>query len=77
MYNINGIRLVVERFWKLGRKDRLPKAKYFPQKMHSMSGAQCFPWSKSNLQTEIEWQTKHWTIVSRLLPLTLVLTKER
>ena len=26
---------------------------------------------KSTGKTEIEWQTKHWTIVSDLLPLTL------
>ena len=26
------------------------------------------PWSKSNLKTQIEWQSKHWTTVSDLLP---------
>jgi len=32
---------------------------------------------KSTVKTEIEWQTKQCTIVSELLPLTLVLLKER
>jgi len=30
----------------------------------------------SNLKAKIEWQTKHWTIVSDLPPLTLVLIKK-
>ena len=30
-------------------------------------------WSKSNLKTAIEWQTKHWTKVSDLLPVTFAL----
>jgi len=30
---------------------------------------------KSTVKTEIEWQTKHWTIFFDLLPLTLVLIK--
>jgi len=32
---------------------------------------------QGNVKTEIEWQAEHWTIVSDLLQLTLVLTKER
>jgi len=32
---------------------------------------------KSTVKTEIERQTKHWTIFSDLLPLALVLLKER
>jgi len=32
---------------------------------------------KSTVKTEIEWHTKHWAIISDLLPLTLVLLKER
>jgi len=35
------------------------------------------PSSKSNLKTEIEWQAKQRTTVSDLLPITLVLLKER
>jgi len=34
-------------------------------------------WSKSHQKTEIEWQTKHWTIVTELLPLTLAFIKQR
>ena len=30
-------------------------------------------WRWSNLETEIKWQTKHWTLVSDLLPLALIL----
>jgi len=32
---------------------------------------------KSTAKTETEWQTKHWAIVSDLLPLILVLLKQR
>jgi len=42
----------------------------FAQKIHSMFGAQFPPWSRSNLKTEIELFTKHWTIFSDLLQLT-------
>jgi len=31
---------------------------------------------QGNVKTEIEWQPEHWTIVSDLLQLTLILTKE-
>jgi len=31
---------------------------------------------KSNLKTEIEWQTKHWTIVPGLLILVRLLIKD-
>jgi len=33
-------------------------------------------WSKSNLKTEIEWQTKHWTIAADLLILVSLLIKD-
>jgi len=60
-----------ESFWKLGNKDRFPELKDLALKMHSMFGITCvrvhfLRLSKSNLKTEIEWQTKHWTIVSDL-----------
>jgi len=32
---------------------------------------------QGNVKREIEWQAEHWTIVSELLQLTLVLIKER
>jgi len=32
---------------------------------------------QGNIKTEIEWQAEHWTIVSDLLQLTLVLIKEQ
>ena len=53
-------------------KDGFPKLKDFALKMHSIFGntyvceSTSFTMIKSNLKTEIEWQTKHWTIVSEL-----------
>ena len=69
-----------EKFWKLVSKDKFPKLKDFAIKMHSLFGSTyvCVKvhfllCSWSNLDTEIEWQTEHWTIVSDFLSLALIL----
>jgi len=66
-----------ESFRKLVSDKRFFKQKDFALNSHSMFTHTCawvnfLRWSKSNLKTAIEWQTKHWTI-----PLALVLIKER
>jgi len=66
-----------ESFRKLVSEERFFKVKDFALKLHSMFAHTCawvnfLQWSKSNLKTEIEWQTKHRTI-----PLALVLIEER
>jgi len=43
---------------------------------HTCVRVQYLRWSKSNLKTEIEWQTKHWTIVAHLLILVGLLIKD-
>ena len=43
---------------------------------HTCVRVQFLRWSKSNLKTEIEWQTKHWTIVAELLILVSLLIKD-
>jgi len=66
-----------ESFWKLVSEERFFKLKVFALKLHPMFTHTC-AWvnivrrNKSNLKTEIEWQTKDWTI-----PLALVVIKER
>jgi len=56
-----------ESFWKLVSKERFLKLKNFTLKctrcleIHTCVRVHFLRWSKSNLQTEIEWQTKHWT----------------
>jgi len=43
---------------------------------HTCARVQFLRWSKSNLKSEIEWQTKHWTIVADLLILVSLLIKD-
>ena len=43
---------------------------------HTCVRVQFLRWSKSNLKTEIEWQTKHWKIVADLLILVSLLIKD-
>jgi len=76
MYNTNGVR-------ECGELLEISKDR-FRTKKHSMFGNTCvcgntyiFYDETSQIPKQIEWQTKHWTIVSDLLPLTLVLIKER
>ena len=75
-------------FWILISKNRFLKLKVFALKMRSRFGNTYICKSrlrtfstmkqvKSTVKTEIERQTKHWTIFSDLLPLALVLLKER
>jgi len=65
----------VESSWKLLSKDKFPKLKDSALSMHWMCGkhtrvrVQFLRRSKSNLKTEIEWRSKHWTIVAVLLVL--------
>jgi len=72
MYNANGVRVCIENFWKLVSKDIYPKLEDCALKCNRFLETHTFvrvyfvQWSKSNLKTEIELQTKHWTIVSDL-----------
>jgi len=73
-------------FWKLASKDRFAKLKDFALtcarhlETHTCVRVRTFRTLKqvtATVKTEIEWQTKHWTIGSDLLPLPLVLLKEK
>jgi len=78
-YNTNGIE-TVNSFWKLVSKDRFPKLKDFALKLRRALGNTTYRTTcdsthifyvkqvKSAVKTETECQTKHWTIVSNLLP---------
>ena len=78
-YNTNGIE-TVKSFWKLVSKDSFPKLKDFALKLGRALGNTTYrkcvrvrtfstmKQVKSAVKTETEWQTKHWTIVSDLLP---------
>ena len=71
MYNT--VLETLESFWKLVSKSYISWTERFSTKKCT----QCLQAHVYFLASQIEWQKKHCTIVSDLLPLTLVLIKER
>jgi len=70
----------VESFWNSASKARFPKLKDFAIEMHSMFGNVCV-WGYIFYDEDVKPKSRNRmadrTIVSDLLPLTLVLMKER
>jgi len=71
MYNTNGIRDCRQfpessQQRKVSQTDRCRTKNALDVWKHTCVRLHFLPWSKSNLKAEIEWQMKHWTIVSDL-----------